>query len=138
MEDENIEEMIAKAKNQRRQKLFDQRVALLKAEDAFNELGGEDSYELSLSAIVAAYPKGITLTRVREMLPDSKMLDAAKEALKAKGVIDVGSDKRSPTLTPIKTNKPADEEAGAPTPDPVTPSKPKPKPAKAAEENTED
>jgi hypothetical protein len=138
MEDENIEEVIAKAKNQRRQKLFEQRVALLKAEDAFKQLGGEDNYELSLSAIVTAYPDGITMTRVREMLPDSKELDAAKETLKSKGLIDVGSDKRSPLLKPVKpvsTAKSSAEEPAEPMP---TAKKATLKPSKAAEDDTEE
>ena len=57
MENENIDEVIEKAKNQRRQRPFEQRVGLLKAEDALKQLGGEDDYEQSLLAIVTSVPR---------------------------------------------------------------------------------
>ena len=134
MEYDNIEEMIEKAKEQRRQRLFEQRVALFKAEDALKQLGGEDDYKLSLSAIVKAYPKGVTLTRVRQLLTDSELLDVAKEELKAEDVIEVGMDKRSPLLTPKSVaKKPSDGASGEPALTTPTPKEPTPKSTKAVE-----
>lgn len=137
MEEDNIDDVLAKAKDKRRQNLFGQRVTLLKAEDALKQLGGEDNYESSLLAIVTAYPNGITLTRVRQLLPDSGALDAAKDSLKNQRLIEVGTDKRSPLLKPMAaTTKPDGGAAGTPTP--TTPEKPAPKPVNAGEDKTEE
>jgi hypothetical protein len=92
-------ELLLEAQNEQRQVVAKNRVSLLKALDELEEFGGKDDYETSLSAIVTEYgEKGISLTRVREVLPEAKPLENALQALIDAGEIEKGTNKRSPLL----------------------------------------
>jgi hypothetical protein len=88
------------------------RIQVLRSLDELEEFGGVDDYKVSLEQIVVAYPdKGITLTHVRNVLPDAIALKQAVEDLDKAGVIQVEEVGRTSILRPkavdLKTMKPA-------------------------------
>jgi hypothetical protein len=108
-------ELLIFAQNEQCQVVAKHRVSVLKALDELEEFGGTDDYETSLTAIVDHYGKnGISLTRVREVLPDAKSLETALEKLVTAGEIEKGPNKRSPLLKSLKQTETVKE------PQPVT------------------
>ena len=126
------------------------RLAVLKAQDDFKKFRGEDDYQIAVTTIVKEYPEGIVLTRLREVLPDSVILEKAVKSLVEKKEITTESyGKRTQLLKPLHkpakdrvesvdtnpTGKPEWETVPASEP---TPKKPTPKPAKPAEDDTQE
>lgn len=74
-------ELLVAAQNEQLQTVAKNRVAVLTGLAELKEFGGEDDYVASLLAIVQNYTDGIVLTQVREVLPNSEILDKAIKTL---------------------------------------------------------
>ena len=71
-------DLLIEAQKEQRAELGKRRVSVLEALDELTDFGGQDSYEDSLLAIATKYgEKGVSLTRVRTVLPDSGLLKTA-------------------------------------------------------------
>ena len=78
------------------------RLAVLKSQDELKKFRGEDNYEIAVATIVNEYPEGIVLTRLRDVLPDSIILDeAVKKLVEKKEITTKPSGKRSQLLKPV-------------------------------------
>ena len=79
------------------------RLNVLKSQDDLNKFRGKDDYQISVATIVKEYPDGIVLTRLREVLPDSAILDEAiKKLVEKKEIISEPNGKRSQLLKPVR------------------------------------
>ncbi len=103
-------DLLIEAQNNQLQVVAGHRLAVLKSQDDLKKFRGEDDYQIAVSTIVKEYPEGIVLTRLREVLPDSVILDEAVKKLAEKKEITTESyGKRTQLLKPLK--KPADQPA---------------------------
>jgi hypothetical protein len=76
-------ELVLQAQTEQLGVIATNRLAVLKSIDELDEIGGKDNYVHSLKTILAAYPNGIRLSRVQEVMGDAKVLAEARETLKA-------------------------------------------------------
>ena len=78
------------------------RLAVLKSQDDLKKFRGEDDYQIAVATIVKEYPEGIVLTRLREVLPDSVILDeAVKKLVEKKEITTESYGKRTQLLKPM-------------------------------------
>ena len=95
-------DLFIEAQNNQLKVVAGHRVALLKSQDELKRFRGEDDYEIAVAAIVTAYPEGIVVTRLREVLPDSTILDEAiKKLVEEKQIVSEPYGKRSQLLKPV-------------------------------------
>ena len=95
-------DLLIEAQNNQLQVVASHRLAVLKSQDDLKKFRGEDDYQIAVSTIVKEYPEGIVLTRLREVLPDSVILDNAVKALVEKKEITTESyGKRTQLLKPM-------------------------------------
>ena len=96
-------ELLFAAQNEQLQAVAKNRVAVLTGLAELEEFGGEDNYVASVSAIVNAYPEGIMLTKLREVLPNYVVLEKAIKKLADDKEIDTEAvGKRGQLLKPLK------------------------------------
>ena len=121
------------------------RLAVLKSQDDLKKFRGEDDYQIAVTTIVKEYPDGIVLTRLREVLPDSVILEKAVRNLAEKKEITTEScGKRTQLLKPgsqmpvqpprqevvsVDTNPTGDPKWEPVSPTPAAPTNPTPKSA---------
>lgn len=106
----NAKELFFKAQDQQLTTIAGHRLAVVKASDELRSFNGEDDYQIAVATIVKEYPEGIVLTRLREVLPDSVILEKAVKSLVEKKEITTESyGKRTQLLKPL--HKPTDQPA---------------------------
>ena len=146
-------ELFHKAQDGQLTTIGGQKLAVLKSYDVLHSFKGEDDYQIGLATIVNAYPEGILLTKIRQVLPDSLILEKAIKALvEKKEIVSEPYGKRSQLLKPVKKEpaqpprkegvtvdtNPTDDPKWEPvSPAPVAPPKPAPNSTTPTEEATE-
>ena len=95
-------DLLIEAQNNQLKVVADHRVAVLKSLDELEEFRGKDDYQIAVATIVKEYPNGIVLTRLREVLPDSVILEeAVKQLVEKKEITTEPYGKRSQLFKPV-------------------------------------
>jgi len=77
-------EMVHQAQADQRSTVISNRLMLIQSIEELESIGGKDDYVESLRTILGAYPDGIRLSRVQEVMGNAKFLMEARETLNDK------------------------------------------------------
>lgn len=105
MEIQNKKQLLLEAQSEQVEVIARSRISLLRAINDLDSFGGQDNYKSNLITIVNEFgSEGISLTRIREVLPNASELKDAIEQLEGEGKIQLEKQGRSATLKPVNTS----------------------------------